>query len=142
MEKLKKLRSPMHSNFTKLTKEIEDLLQANCDDLDTLSSFLVRVEAKQGELFTLDKQILDNLSEDQSCKQDAFDLEYNSIDNFNANYYEIKKLYTKNYIQKLEKDQNQYTSLSLDGMATRRKFKLPNLELQPFNGKIKNWLHF
>lgn len=44
MEKLKKLRTPVLSNFTKLTTEIQDVLQAKNIDLDVLSSSLNKIE--------------------------------------------------------------------------------------------------
>lgn len=34
--------------------------------------------------------------------------------------------------------QNQ--TLSLDSITSKRKFKLPKLELEPFNGEVRYWL--
>lgn len=87
MEKLKKLRTPVRAGFTKLTTEIEETLHDKIIEIENLQALLENFQEKQAELSILDQKILDIMSDDTTCKQDAIDSEYESIDQYKSRFF-------------------------------------------------------
>nr|XP_042907174.1 uncharacterized protein LOC122271118 [Parasteatoda tepidariorum] len=143
VESVRKLRTPARSNFSKALNKALDLLKENENDPDILATQIVLLEQKYKELKELDFKLLSILSDDQTCSQDNFDLEYDAITVYEDRFLETStKLKRRLNIIEKPKIEEPVLKNSTENINSPRKFKLPELELKQFNGNIKEWLQW
>lgn len=138
MDQLIKLRGSYRGTFTKLTDKIKDFLKSETLDLDSCASFLAQLQGKYSKVEQLDKDILKELPSEENYSQKVLDDEIESVDNYNSTFIDLKT--------KLERRLNSTSDLNRTVVEnetnSKRNFKLPKIELQKFDGNLKDWLSF
>ncbi|GFS68264.1 integrase catalytic domain-containing protein [Nephila pilipes] len=142
VESIKKLRTPMRTDFTKSLNKALEILETSEKDIGIIETQIVLLEQKYKELKKLDRKILTILQEDKTCTQKCFDLKYEAIIVYNDTFLETStKL--KRRLSVLEKPKlDESAKNSVENINAPRKFKLPELELKLFNRNIRDWLQW
>lgn len=141
MEKLRKERTVVRGQFTKAANTLEGLLQnIKGKDIDIRNAYEWSKQ-KADELFRVDEAFKEYLFESED--EAVISTEMEQIETYKLRWFNITSEYKK-LIKEIHDDidSDVFRSISETGKATKRKFKLPKIELKKFDGNIKNWLGF
>lgn len=138
MDALKKKRAVVRAAFTRIYNSLEERRNAKVnsemqDDVEIMAD-LDLLREKFEDLAHLDADILDLLLQNTDTQTQDLDKEVQAADEYSGKYKRIS-LY-------LQKSLNAVEDSVSDINITKRKFKLPALELKKFGGEVKDWLTF
>jgi len=137
---LKKKQKVMQAAFARLCNTLEEVTSRERPDEKGDSRILADLELlrqKADNLTKLDDEIMDLLLQ-ADTREDELDKEMQGADEY-AHKYKRLNLQVQmclNAVIKTEDCDNSKLT------ATKRKFKLPTLELKKFGGDVKDWLTF
>ena len=123
---------PVYNTLDEAAKKKVVIIQ---EDLDCLATFQLLNE-KNNELLQVNEDILNNLLTSEKVEEDDNEKETISADEYAYKFKKINLLINR----KADSDVDIYSRSSI--RVTKRKFKLPPLELIKFEGDIKDWLQF
>ncbi|XP_071041967.1 uncharacterized protein [Parasteatoda tepidariorum] len=137
MELLIKKRSPIRGNFTKTYNALTKLLAEENPKEENIKVNYANLERIYQSLTILDNEICDMLID--TSEQQKYDDEYNAIEEYNEKMVSAKVNFELFLAKNASLDR-----ISLDGcsLSTKRKLKLPKIELVKFSSELKDWLSF
>jgi hypothetical protein len=138
MESCKKLRTPLRSGFTRIATQLEKHLDEKDVDVGELEILIEQLNEKWCVLDEKEKTVHELLANDPKCSQESFDSEYNTYESYKERYIRIKTKVNKILNSTVNDNKSDVTS----EIASKRRFKLPKVELKKFSGDIKEWLGF
>ncbi|XP_067121310.1 uncharacterized protein [Centruroides vittatus] len=138
MEPSIRLRGSYRGAFTKFADRVQEFLTSKVEDFDSCAGFLAQLQEKYSKIETIDKEILDKLQKDEKCSQQMLDEEIEGIENYNGTFVDLKtrlerRLNTSGLDETRSEGETGYS---------KGNFKLPKIELQKFDGNLKNYLSF
>lgn len=139
MDRLKKTRAPVRALATRTCNEVDTILSADEIDLIQLGVKNEKLVDLLVKLRTVDEQILELLMDDY--EEAVYNEEVMSIDNYqeDINRAKIKIERFFHNLDRRKETQNQRTPSEYSAAASvnghsKRKFKLPKIELKKFSG--------
>ncbi|GIY63461.1 uncharacterized protein CDAR_401771 [Caerostris darwini] len=140
MENFKKKRTVARSAFTPVYNAINDVISEDganlTDNFDLLANFDLLGE-KYNELCVLNDEIMNLMLLETETNPADLDAETFVADEYNKKFKRINIIFKSKSNNREESDD----SSSVQSIS-KRKFKLPLLELKKFGGEIKDWLPF
>lgn len=141
MDVLKGKRTVLRTAFTRLYNTIENILlevgDRAIDDINLSANFELLSE-KYNELSQLNEEILNHLLNQVGVEQAVLDSEEEVADGYSTKFKRINLLFKA---KSVVKEENYFDACSVASIS-KRKFKLPFLELKKYGGEIKDWLPF
>ncbi|XP_067130317.1 cilia- and flagella-associated protein 57-like [Centruroides vittatus] len=138
MEPSIRLRGSYRGAFTKFTDRVQEFLTSKVEDFDSCPGFLAQLQEKYSKIETIDKEILDKLQKDEKCSQQMLDEEIEGIENYNGTFVDLKTRLER----RLNTSEQDETRSEGETGYSKGNFKLPKIELQKFDGNLKNYLSF
>ncbi|XP_071036968.1 uncharacterized protein [Parasteatoda tepidariorum] len=132
MEELKNKRKPLRQGFTLTANNLEAELSNTEVKVDRVKILLSQLTNKFERLNDLQTQISENLLKLEN--NDDYEKDFEAHEEYIDRYVYLKKTVNLRLANNEPSSQN--------GAEMKRKYKLPMLELQKFNGEIRNWLGF
>ncbi|XP_023237875.1 uncharacterized protein LOC111636779 [Centruroides sculpturatus] len=139
MEPSVRLRGSYRGAFTKFADKVQEFLTLKVEDFDSCAGFLAQLQEKYSKIETIDKEILDKLQKDEKCSQQMLDEEIEGIENYNGTFVDLKTRLECSLNTSKELDE---TRSEGETGCSKGNFKLPKIELQKFDGNLKNYLSF
>jgi hypothetical protein len=140
MDMLKKKRKVMRAAFARLCNTLEEVTSRGRPDEKDDPRILADLELlreKADDLMKLDDEIMDLLLR-ADTREDELDKEMQGADEY-AHKYKRLNLHVQRCLSTAIKTEDCDNSML---NVTKRKFKLPTLELRKFGGDVKDWLTF
>jgi uncharacterized protein YukE len=140
MDILKKKQQVVRAAFTRLCSKLEEVAPREYPDKRGDSRILVDLELlreKADDLTQLDDEIMDLLLR-ADTQEDELDKEMQGADEYTRKYKRLN-LHVQRCLNTATKTEDCDNSMLT---VTKRKFKLPTLELKKFGGDVKDWLTF
>ncbi|XP_054278588.1 uncharacterized protein LOC128997031 [Macrosteles quadrilineatus] len=148
MDKLKSLktkRTQLRRTFTKCSNEMDKLLAEDIKDEAVIKSNLNKLQDKADRLFKLDEDIEEALFEDPATTEEDLEAEFDTTESYRDMLSSMRAKYDHFIIQvglsqqsRSEVGDNVH-SLKL---ASKKGLSLPKLQLNQFDGDVKNWIRF
>ncbi|KAJ8914063.1 hypothetical protein NQ315_017584 [Exocentrus adspersus] len=138
MEQDKKYRRVLRGLFTKRANELDTLLQAEKRNAAEIDVCLQLLQSKYEELLVMDNKIREELLAE--CGEEDLSVEITACDEYKHRLLQLRSKCTTVVDEKADSDVDSTSSST--SSRTRRKFKLPRIELKKFNDDIKDWLPF
>ncbi|KAJ8916365.1 hypothetical protein NQ315_005062 [Exocentrus adspersus] len=138
MEQNKKYRRVLRGLFTKRANELDTLLQAEQQNASEIDVCLQLLQSKYEELLVMDNKIREELLAE--CGEEDLSAEITACDEYKQRLLQLRSKCTIVVDDKADSDIDSTSSST--SSRTRRKFKLPRIELKKFNDDIKDWLPF
>ncbi|GBO35811.1 hypothetical protein AVEN_24543-1 [Araneus ventricosus] len=139
METLVQLRGTYRGCFTKFIEKLEAFLKTEVDDSDLYVSHLSQLTEKYTKIQHLNDKILKLIQGKDRCIERDICNEIES-----AESYEDKFIYWRTKLERcISRADNGIDTHSVsESISNKRSFKLPKIELQKFDGGLKDWLSF
>ncbi|CAL8127281.1 unnamed protein product [Orchesella dallaii] len=142
MDRLKKARTPIRSQLTRLSNQVQPMLITDPPDLEALRVKSEQLEAIRIALQEADEKIKDQLLDDDAPENDIED-EYQATEQYQETYIilknQIKKLINPT-VSPTASEVYQSVGSEARGNDKKRNFKLPKITLMKFNGELNQWL--
>lgn len=140
MDKVKLARKPIRGLLTRTCNEIDDLLKVEFVDSIQLRSKGSKLDDLLEKIQKYDEEILDiYLNEGNEV---GYEAEILAIDQYNSEA-NIMKIRIEDVLQKNvnnERVLSEHSTTASSKHTSKRKFKLPKIELKKFSGKLIDWL--
>ena len=140
MDILKKKRKVVRAVFTRLCSTLEEVASGERPDRKSDSRILADLELLREEaddLKRLDEEVMDLLLR-ADMQEDVLDKERKGADEYAHKYKRLNLLLQRRLDATIKKEDCDNSMLTV----TKRKFKLPTIELKKFGGDVKDWLTF
>ncbi|GBM93825.1 hypothetical protein AVEN_162243-1 [Araneus ventricosus] len=139
METLVQLRRTYRGCFTKFIEKLEVFLKTEVDDSDLYVSHLSQLTEKYTKIHHLNDEILKLIQGKDRCTERDICNEIES-----AESYEDKFIFWRTKLERcISRADNGIDTYSVsESISNKRSFKLPKIELQKFDGSLKDWLSF
>uniref|UniRef100_A0A1B6M8Q3 Uncharacterized protein n=1 Tax=Graphocephala atropunctata TaxID=36148 RepID=A0A1B6M8Q3_9HEMI len=150
MDKLKILKSKrtiIRRAFTKISNELDKLLLSK----ETEDEIIIKVEYnklqdKASRLFKLDDDIKEELYSDNAVKEEDLDAEFDAVESYRdilstltAKYDHVMVDLSSQPARSVAGESNVNRQV---GLASKKFLNLPKLQLNQFDGDVKNWIGF
>lgn len=166
MESLIGLRGSYRSAFTLFTGKVQDFLKQKICNFTSCADFLVQLQVKYNKIKCLDKEILAMMQGTEKCSQEVLEVEMKGIENYNNVFVDLKikliKQVNLSYINSNETSKKVFADLKtklkrhlhltnddpnepnqkVRISTSEKNCELPQIQLQTFDGNLKNWLSF
>lgn len=141
LDKLKRERKQVRRLFTKAHNELEELLNNEELPFDRkeiqMNASFSAIESKIDKLTVLDGEIKDLLLVNEDIDDAQLDAEFDIQEEYQQKWFSIKAKYEKMLNSATSSENGESVS-----HRPKRYFHLPKLELQLFDGNVKNWIGF
>ena len=145
MERLKRARAPLRAAVTRTCQDGEKELSEEVPDVNTLKMLCARIKDLQEKLQERDEELLSMLL-DEDDNEEEMAVEHEGIETY-ARAIAMIQIKLENYIQKpvsrpVSPAGSSSYSTAQSASDKKRNYKLPKIELQKFDGELKNWLEW
>lgn len=142
MDQRKKHRKVLRSSFTKIAKELEELVSRPDAEKRSIQVSLDLLQQKYENLQLVDTEVYDTLLQSDASEEDLL-AEMEGSENYGRKHKELSVRCEEIFTPTVEVSA---ASIAENGNGSivqgKRKFKLPVLEFKKFDGTIKDWLPF
>lgn len=144
MENKKRSRTVPRSSFTKLVNEMAELIGNDSLDIDALTVTFDMLKSKLDELAILDTEIYELMLESDASDEDLSN-KVNRRDEYIKKFTFLRVKYEKLVVSRDSEDlerQSSRSSASSETTKKKRRFKLPAIQFDRYDGSVKGWLTF
>ena len=142
MERARKARGPVRTQFTKTINDIQNEMQMDTPDKDTLRVKIDRLGRLIEELHNLDSTILDLMLDSEDCTEEDLNTEREAIYKYDDEWTRInlnlKRILTPSRPNSPVSSVSNYSTAN--GVNSQKSYKLPKIEIKKFNGELTEWL--
>lgn len=141
MDSLKLQRKYTRTSFTKCCNTLLEEINKSEQDNELIKINMTKLERLFAELKDFDSQIINLVLQERN--EDIFKDEYMTIEGYKDNFDMVRQK-VSNYLSHVENKQKENIEFSgySSPVCSRRKLKLPKIELKKFGGEVKEWLSF
>lgn len=141
MEKLRKKRTPLRTSFTKTLNVLKAEIAEESFDRGSVSDGFSKLEILMQEIKTLDDSLIDLMADDDKCDEDSINKEIEEMQNYSDAFITLKR--KVNEVLNVNKlNSNDIMKTSEYDYSKSKRYKLPKLNIKPFDSQLINYLSF
>ena len=139
IESVVRARKTLRTLVTKGVNKINQIKQEEQPDLDNIQIQFEMLENRYTELQTFDQKIFE-ISIDNNATEEDILKEATVADEYREKFIRVRNVVAS--MLKPVKVEMASNSVAADSVVSKKKYKLPTLEIKKFSGEIKDWLQF